>query len=105
MPRGKKIAPEVVDHWPEVFEDIEIKAVPIEYLKSIFVHFEDGKIWEIDIDQNKVHKDNARDLEDALEDLFEEYEDVISGVDFRLDTEKVKKDIQNRTKIFLKKRK
>jgi hypothetical protein len=100
-----KLPQEVVDHWPEVFKDIEIEAVPIEYLRTIFVHFVDGKVWEIDIDQNKVQQENARHLEDALEDLFEEYEDVIEGIDFRLDTERVKKDISQRTKYFLKKRK
>jgi hypothetical protein len=102
---NNKLPPEVVDHWPEVFNDIEIKAVPIEYLKAIFVHFVDGKVWEITIDQNKVREGNARHLEDAIEDLLEEYEDVIDGIDFRLDTEKVKQDISKRTKVFLKKRK
>lgn len=105
MPKKKNIAPEVVDHWPEVFNDIEIKAVPIEYLKAVFVHFIDGKVWEIDIDREKVHEENSRSLEDAIEDLLEEYEDVIESVDFRLDTERVKHDITRRTKFFLKKRK
>jgi hypothetical protein len=100
-----KLPPEVVDHWPEVFNDIEIKAVPIEYLKAIFIHFIDGKVWEIDIDQEKAQRESARHLEDAIEDLLEEYEDAIEGVDFRLDTEKVKQDISKRTKRFLKKRK
>lgn len=105
MPKKGKLPPEVVDHWPEVFDDIEIKAVPIEYLKAIFVHFDDGKVWEIDIDQNKVRKESARSIEDAIEDLLEEYEDVIASVDFRLDTEKVKQDISQRTHRFMKKRK
>ena len=105
MPKKGKLPPEVVDHWPEVFDDIEIEAVPIEYLKAVYVHFDDGKVWEIDIDQNKVKTDNARSLEDAIEDLLEEYEDVIESVDFRLDTEKVKLDISQRTRRFMKKRK
>ena len=106
MPKkNKKLSHDVVNHWPEIFEDIEIKAVPIEYLRSINVHFTDGKVWEIDIDRRSVrHTSGARELEDALEDLFEQYEDVIEGVDFKLDTEKVKLDIQSRTKSFLKKR-
>lgn len=105
MPKNKKLPPEIVEHWPEIFNDIEIKAVPIEYLKAIFVHFVDGKVWEIEIDQNKAIDGSARSLEDAIEDLLEEYEDVIDGVDFRLDTEKVKNDISQRTKYFMKKRK
>ena len=36
--------------------------------------------------------------------MFLEYEDSIQNVDFRLDTAKVKADIQARTKHFMKKR-
>jgi hypothetical protein len=100
-----KLPPEIVDHWPEVFNEVEIKAVPIEYLKAIFVHFIDGKVWEIEIDKRKIRTEGARNLEDAIEDLLEEYEDVIDSVDFRLDTDKVKQDISRRTRSFLKKRK
>ena len=52
----------------------------------------------------KQNKDSDT-LEDTLEDLFEQYEDVITNIDFRLNTEKLKQDITNRTKLFLKKRK
>lgn len=103
--KKKKLSQDIIDHWPEIFKDIEIKAVPIEYIKSINIHFTDGKIWEIDIDRHHTRsEEGSRALEDSLEDLFEEYEDVIDGVDFKLDTAKVKLDIQSRTKSFLKKR-
>lgn len=104
MPKKKKNQTvEVVDHWPEIFDDIDIKAVPIEYLRSIFVYFKGGKVWEIDIDRAK-EKVDVFDLDEQIEDLLTEYEDEIENLDFRLDTEKVKKDIQKRTQIFMKKR-
>ena len=49
-----KLPPEVIKHWPEIFEDVEIKAVPIEYIHTVHVHFHDGKIWEIDMDKQSV---------------------------------------------------
>ena len=71
------------------------------------IHFVDGKTWEINID--KARKDNSEmdtgDIENSLDDLIEEYEDAIDTIDFRLDTEKVKRDITKRTKVFMKKRK
>jgi hypothetical protein len=96
----KKLPPEVIDHWPEVFEDIEISIVPLEYLHSVRVGFTDGKIWDIAI-KSKT-SDSVEDLQTALDDLFEEYQDSIKSVDFRLDTDKVKRDITQRTKRFLK---
>lgn len=98
-PRKKQLPKEVIDHWPEVFKDVHIDVVPIEYLNSVRVEFVDGKIWDIDINTDKKP---VKDLEKSLDDLFEQYQNVIKNVDFRLDTDKVKADITKRTKKFLK---
>ena len=103
MPKNKKLPPDVIDHWPEVFNEIEIDVIPIEYLDSVRVQFEDGKTWDIDVKKSRDKPD--LDIENAIEDLFDTYADSIVNVDFRLDTEKVKHDIQNRTRFFMKKRK
>jgi hypothetical protein len=107
VPKKKKPSPDTQNSWPEVFNEIEIKSVPIEYLSSVQIHFVDGKTWEINID--KARKDNSEmdtgDIENSLDDLIEEYEDAIDTIDFRLDTAKVKRDITKRTKVFMKKRK
>lgn len=105
MPKNNKLPPDVVDHWPEVFNEIEIKAVPVEYIRAVMIHFHNGKIWELAIDQEKIDKNNAYELEESIEALIAEYDEEIKSVDFRLDTEKVKKDIQRRTKYFMKLRK
>ena len=98
--------PEVIEHWPEVFGDIEIKAVPIEYIHSVHVYFHDGKIWQIDIDKQQIASEDGVDqIESSLETFLEQYDEDISHVDFRLNTSKVVKDIKDRTKSFMKKRK
>ena len=104
MPKkpNKKLPQEVISHWPEVFDDVEIDVVPLEYLDSVRVQFADGKVWDIDIN---TQKNKVEDLEKSLDELFEQYQDHIQNVDFRLNTEKVKRDITTRTKKFLKLRK
>lgn len=108
MPKRKasetSLPPEVIEHWPEVFEDLDVKVVPLEYLHSVRVFFSDGKIWDIDIAKSK-EKALENNLEDTLEELFKQYDDVITNVDFRLDTKRLKEDITKRTRTFLKKRK
>ena len=96
---SKKLPKEVISHWPEVFEDVEIDVVPLEYLDSVRVQFTDGKVWDIDINTQKY---KVEDLERSLDELFDQYQDHIKNVDFRLNTDKVKQDITNRTKKFLK---
>lgn len=108
MPNKKsgetQLPPDIVKHWPEVFKDLDVKVIPLEYLHSVRVFFEDGKIWEIDIAKSK-EKTSEDNLEDTLQELFKQYDDVITNVDFRLDTERLKRDIEARTRLFLKKRK
>lgn len=101
MSKGKKLPPDVINHWPEIFNDVTIESVPVEYLHSVKITFEDGKVWEIDTSKNP----HGASIDEAIEALMEEYEDVITNVDFRLDTEKVKQDITRRTQLFMKKRK
>ena len=104
MPKNK-LPPEVIKHWPEIFGDVEIKAVPIEYIHNIHVHFHDGKIWEIDLDQqSSVGDGDVNIIENSLETFLEQYNDEISHVDFRLNTSKVVADVKKRTKSFMKKR-
>lgn len=95
---------DVIAHWPEVFKDVRVEAVPIEYLHSVRVSFRGGKIWDIDLEKSRK-KHSSMDLESVLEQMFKEYDEHIVNVDFRLDTDRIKKDIQARTKMFLKKNK
>jgi len=100
----KRLPQDVIDQWPEIFNDVNVEVIPLYYLDSVRVTFQNGKVW--DIDTSKALSEGAdEDLESALDDIFNEYEEEIVNVDFRLDIEKVKKDIQKRTNRFLKKRK
>ena len=87
------------DYWEEIFESVEMDFLPLEYVNTVIVKFNDGKIWEIAVDSKD--KENL-DIETALEDFFEEYQSSIDTVDFRLNTDKLKHDISKRTKRFLK---
>ena len=103
MPKNK-LPPEVISHWPEIFGDVEIKAVPIEYIHNVHVYFHDGKVWEIDMDKTGS-SGGVDQIESSLETFLEQYNEEISHVDFRLNTTKVVEDVKKRTKSFMKKRK
>jgi hypothetical protein len=104
VPKGSQKFPnDVVQHWPEVLKDIDVKVVPIEYLAALRVTFKNDNVWEVDLRNERQNANTT--LEEVLEDFFDEYGDSIDSVDFRLDTKKVKADIQKRTSTFMKKRK
>jgi hypothetical protein len=103
-----KLPPEVIEHWPEIFKDIEIKAVPLEYITAVVVTFDDGQTWEIDLSAENLGEDDedlADVIDETLEAFFEEYDEYIESIDFRLNTQKVIDDIKKKVGSFLKKRK
>jgi len=102
--RKGKLPRQVISQWPEVFGDIDVSAIPVQYLRSINVTFKDGKTWEVRMKPNKKNV-SAKELEATINEMFLNYKDAIKNVDFRLDTAKVKADISNRTKKFIKKNK
>ena len=104
MSKEGRLPPDVIKQWPEVFKDVEVKAVPVKYIKAIQVQFYDGTIWMIDIDRDEIER-NETTIEDELEVFFEEYDEDIESVDFKLDTRQVIEDVKKRTKQFIKKRK
>jgi len=99
--KHKQFEDHTVQSWPEILDDLHIESIPTDYVKQIKVTFIDGKVWLIDVNQYS----NSDDLEQAMEDLYEEYEDSIESLNFNVDMDKIKADIKKRTTIFLKKRK
>lgn len=90
------------DYWEEIFDSVDMDFLPLEYVSTVVVTFNDKKVWEIDLDKTKNKLDSEINIEDTLADFFETYEKDISDIDFRLDTDRIKSDIGKRTKRFLK---
>lgn len=87
------------EYWEEIFDSVDMDFLPLEYLDLIIVKFIDGKVWEIDVNKSSKDSDN---IDDVLEQFFEEYEETIDTIDFRLNTKKLQHDIGRRTRRFLK---
>jgi hypothetical protein len=87
------------EYWEEIFDSIDMDFLPLEYINLIIVTFNDGKIWEIDVNQSSKETKN---VDDVLDEFFQEYEHKIESVDFRLNTSKLKRDVSKRTKKFMK---
>lgn len=104
MKHGKKFPKEVVDHWPEVFGEITLNVIPLKYLDKISIRFKNGKIWEINMKSKRDELDWST-VEKNLKDMIASYESEIDNIDFKLDTEQIKKDMIKASKRFLKKRK
>ena len=94
----------MIDCWPEVFSEIQLNVLPLKYLNTVLINFKDGKTWEVKITA-EARKDGWSMFEKQLSELVKNYEDTIDNVDFKLDTARVRKDIEKSTQQFLKKKK
>jgi hypothetical protein len=98
---GKTLPQDVIDLWPEIFEDVELNVVPLNYVHLIEITFKNDKVWEIDFKKNlKVQSWEA--FEQELKTIIKNYEEEIRSIDFKLDTDKIKRDISRSTKRFLR---
>ena len=88
---------QLIKEWPEVFEDMYMNTMPVAYLKSVRLEFNNGRIWEIDIQEQLGNATNDIVAEKLL-DTFQEYREDITKVDFSIDIQRLKQDITDKTK-------
>jgi hypothetical protein len=91
---------DLVQEWPEVFEDLYMNTMPIEYLHSIRLEFHNGRIWEIDIEDH-VDQAHSQTIADRLIQTLHEYSTEIKRIDFQIDIDRLKQDINDRAKKLL----
>lgn len=90
----------LVKEWPEVFEDLYMNTMPVAYLDLVIIEFNDGKIWQIDI-TDQLKEADADAICSKLLHIMQEYKDSITKMDFKINVEKLKKDIKEEiSKIF-----
>lgn len=90
----------IVKEWPEVFEDLYMNTMPVAYVDTMILEFNDGRIWQIDI-KEQLKDTDPNDVAKRLLETLSEYKDTIKKLDFKINIQKLKDDIKNRTdKIF-----
>ena len=91
-----------VDEWSALFREIELNVVPLNYVDAVLLRFKDGDCWEIPIPA-KTRLATLVELEDNIAELIQAYEQYIYKVDIKIDTDKIKKDVEKAIKKMSKK--
>lgn len=101
MKGGKSLPDEIIDVWPEVFGEVTLNVLPVEYVEAVLINFKDGKSWEIDIESGNKRK-KLKEFQDGLAEILKSYKEHIDEVDVKIDTGKVRKDVEKSIKRMLK---
>jgi len=92
---------ELINQWPEAFENLYMDTIPVAYIDYILIEFYDETIWELSIqDQIKATDDFDRVAEVILETIKDCKPDI-KNLAVKLNLDKLKNDIQNSTKNIL----
>lgn len=75
--------------------------MPVHYLESIRLEFGNGRIWEINI-KEQLANNHSDIVANKLVETFAEYKEDIKKIDFKIDIERLKKDILNQSNDFFK---
>jgi hypothetical protein len=78
-----------------------MNTMPVHYLESIRLEFGNGRIWEINI-KEQLANSHSDIVANKLVETFAEYKEDIKKIDFKIDVERLKKDIQNQSNDFFK---
>ena len=89
----------LVKEWPEVFEDLYMNTMPVAYLEMVHLEFVNGRVWQIDIKEQMTAL-NSDEIAAKLLETLQEYKDEIKKLDFKVDIERLKKDIGDSTKTI-----
>ena len=100
MSHNKPLPDEVIDAWPEIFSEVTLNVLPLEYVRTVLINFKDGKSWEIGLRDGNKRK-NLRSFEQGLSEILRSYEDFIDEVDVQIDTGKVKRHVEKAVKKVL----
>jgi hypothetical protein len=74
-----------------------MNTMPVAYLERIHLEFADGRVWEIDV-RTELTKQKPEEIADVLVNTLQEYKDEIKKIDFKVDVERLKKDIKDSSK-------
>jgi hypothetical protein len=74
-----------------------MNTMPVAYLDLVHLEFKDGRVWEIDV-HTELEKQRPEDIADILLNTLQEYKNEITKIDFKVDVERLKKDITDSSK-------
>lgn len=100
--KGKKLNLNVKKSWQDIVRDVDKKEVPVEVLQRIIVKLVDGTDLSIDVTQLLADGNDPADIEELLNNKFQDLDEYIENVDFFIDIDRVVNTVQPETDKVLK---
>ena len=97
------MSPDFYKKWSHILEDIDKRAIPIEFIKKLVVKLERRRQHTINIEKMLKQGLEPEDVEDAVSTKLVELDDQVVGIEFVLNVESIAEVVQPETEKLLSK--
>jgi len=88
--------------WEDLIRSVEIDDIPVEMLKTLRVHHNNGNRYVFNIKEWLDGGAALSKVQRVVDDWYREHGEDIAGSDFIIDMDKIKKTVSEQTKKTLK---
>ena len=97
------MSPEFLDKWAHILDDVDKRAIPIEFIKKILIKLEGRKQHTINIERMIKQGLETHEIEDAVSSKLIEFDDQVVSIEFGLNVESIAEIVQPETDKLLSK--
>lgn len=97
------MSPDFYKKWSHILEDIDKRAIPIEFIKKLVVKLERRKQHTINIEKMLTQGLEPEEVEEVVSSKLLELDDQVVGIEFVLNVESIAEVVQPETEKLLSK--
>jgi hypothetical protein len=97
------MSPDFYKKWSHILEDIDKRAIPIEFIKKLVVKLERRKQHTINIEKMLKQGLEPEEVEEVVSSKLIELDDQVVGIEFVLNVESIAQVVQPETEKLLSK--
>lgn len=95
---------DTVDYWSDIFGEVTLTVIPLKYLLAVTVNFKNGTVWNINV-KKRLTPERWDAFQEHIQELATSYLLDIESIDYKLNTDRIRKDVSRCSARFLKSKK
>jgi hypothetical protein len=97
------MSPDFNKKWSHILDDVDKRAIPIEFIKKILIKLEGRKQHTINIERMIKQGLETHEIEDAVSSKLIQLDDQVVSIEFGLNVENIAEVVQPETDKLLSK--
>jgi hypothetical protein len=95
------MSPEFLEKWEHILEDVEKNRIPVQFIKKLIIKMVGKKQHTINIQNLLKQGLEPEEIEEVVTRKLNEFDDVVTGVEFILNVQSIADTVQPETDRLL----